>query len=1182
MRYRILEPIGKGGMGEVFLAEDSELERKVALKFLPEALQSDATALTRLRREAKAAAALDHPYICKVYELGETEDGRAFIAMEYVEGETLASRMERDPLSLRDALHAACEMAEALEAAHARNIVHRDLKPANVMLGHNGHVKVTDFGLAKEIRSQGTDSEAVTRSGTLAGTPGYMSPEQLRGEVVDGRSDLFAFGVVLQELLTGAHPFKKNSGAETIAAILKELPTGQESLPAALQPLVARLLSKRAEDRPLLSEIRTELERLVEHPGRMQASATRRRPFVGREAEISELRGLVDRLRSGEGGLVLIGGEPGIGKTRLSEEVLFHAREQGYLTLEGHSYETETVQPYLPWVEGLEMAARVVPSDPFREALGESAPEIAKLMPELRRSYEDISEPIPLPPEQQRRYLFNSFQEFVDRLSHKSPLVWLLDDLHWADESSLLLLEHLAQKLQTLPILFLGTYRDVELDVGKPFEQMLAQLVRQRLAQRRPLKRLPENDTRELLTELGESAAPNALVRAVYDATEGNPFFVEEVFQHLKEQGKLFNEDGSWVSDESVDDVEVPEGVRLVIGRRLERLASETQKFLTAASVIGRVFDARVLEVMESFDVESVDRSLDEAERAQLVVTQAQGRDVRYSFSHELTRHTLVTNTSLRRRQALHLEIAVALERLGKQQANPAELAHHLFEAGSSADPVKTTEYLKLAGERALESAAAEDALRFFEQAISVDESGDAKLVAGIMVNKGVALRSLQRWLEASEVWTNALPLLEKLRDSARLARTCSEIGSIYWNIGQPEDGMRVIRRGLTAVGESPSIERCRLLASAGETLGMMVEDDGSAEAMMDESLRLAEELQDRATLGQVLRRRAVIDFSRLRIREMAESAQRAAGLLREQGDSWELSEALLWARNSTFMLGRLEEAEAIALELRPLAEKVGNAPALASSAIIDGVRELMLFAKLDAAEIHFRHVMDLTRKVGAFWESHAFLYLGKVDFWRGHFEDALEKLETSSQLDPPTTRWHGICDAGFFYLKAYAGHADALAFLYDHFELSTLGKVRSPGNWWSMAYVAEGLALLGECDQAASLYPHVAEACDSGAVSAGAVMQGWQKVVGITAAAGRDWERATAHYETALEQYREIPYRLEEPEVRRWYAKMFIDRDAPGDRDKARQLLEEAIEGYRAIGMPRHLELAKALTASL
>jgi len=162
MRYRVLEPIGKGGMGEVFLAEDTELERKVALKFLPAALQADSAALARLRREAKAAAGLDHPFICKVYEVDEMDDGRVFIAMEYVQGETVASLIERGRLPLKQALRIAVEIAEVLGKAHQGGIVHRDLKPANVMLGRDGHIKVMDFGLAREFRSEATDSEAPT------------------------------------------------------------------------------------------------------------------------------------------------------------------------------------------------------------------------------------------------------------------------------------------------------------------------------------------------------------------------------------------------------------------------------------------------------------------------------------------------------------------------------------------------------------------------------------------------------------------------------------------------------------------------------------------------------------------------------------------------------------------------------------------------------------------------------------------------------------------------------------------------------------------------------------------------------------------------------------------------------------------------------------------------------------
>ncbi|MCH7749258.1 MAG: protein kinase, partial [Acidobacteria bacterium] len=189
-RYRILSSLGKGGMGEVFLADDTQLGRKVAIKFLTEALEEDPTARERLHREARSAAALDHPYICQIHELADI-DGRTGIVMEHVSGETLQARLRRSPLAAKEALQIAAEIAEALEEAHTRRVVHRDLKPSNVMLTEQGHVKVMDFGLAKRAPStsgSGADAETVapiTESGVRVGTPGYMSPEQLLGGEAD-------------------------------------------------------------------------------------------------------------------------------------------------------------------------------------------------------------------------------------------------------------------------------------------------------------------------------------------------------------------------------------------------------------------------------------------------------------------------------------------------------------------------------------------------------------------------------------------------------------------------------------------------------------------------------------------------------------------------------------------------------------------------------------------------------------------------------------------------------------------------------------------------------------------------------------------------------------------------------------------------------------------------------------
>ncbi len=226
--YRITRKLGEGGMGEVYLAEDTSLQRKVALKFLPESLQRDTIARKRFLREAQSAGILEHPFICNIKEVAQTDDGQDFIVMEYVEGESLQARLGRGPLPIKETLKLGAELAEALESAHGKGIIHRDLKPANVMITLSGHPKIMDFGLAKKVVSEnGREqdiSSALTREGSTLGTLSYMSPEQIRGEVVDARSDIFSLGVVLYEMVTGVHPFRRAQSAETTSAILREDP----------------------------------------------------------------------------------------------------------------------------------------------------------------------------------------------------------------------------------------------------------------------------------------------------------------------------------------------------------------------------------------------------------------------------------------------------------------------------------------------------------------------------------------------------------------------------------------------------------------------------------------------------------------------------------------------------------------------------------------------------------------------------------------------------------------------------------------------------------------------------------------------------------------------------------------------------------------------------------------------
>ena len=270
------------------------------------------------------------------------------------------------------------------------------------------------------------------------------------------------------------------------------------------------------------------------------ATPAERTPFVGRDPEATELTRLLDQMLTGQGSLVLVGGEPGVGKTRLARELMATARQRGAIGLTGHCYEMEGSPPFVPFVEMTEQAVAMLPQA-LRAAMGDVAPEIAAIVPSLRRTYSDIP-PLPeVPADQQRRLIFGAFLDYIRRGTQKSPVVYLLDDLHWADESTLQLLQHLAPHLATMRVLIVGTYRDVELDVKRPFAKTLESLVRQRLATRIALRRLQESSVHELLAKMSGSAPPSGLAKAVFRETEGNPFFIEEVYQHLSEEGKLFD-----------------------------------------------------------------------------------------------------------------------------------------------------------------------------------------------------------------------------------------------------------------------------------------------------------------------------------------------------------------------------------------------------------------------------------------------------------------------------------------------------------------------------------------------------------------------------------------------------------------------------------------------------------------
>ena len=446
--------------------------------------------------------------------------------------------------------------------------------------------------------------------------------------------------------------------------------------------------------------------------------------FVGREHERAEVRGAIALATSGNGRICLISGEAGIGKTRFCAEIAREAEKNGLAVLVGHCSEQEAV-PYLPFVEILERwVDRWDSPEDLRRAIGEDAPELGRLLPKLRRIIPDLPDPIELPAEQARRQLFESFTNFIALRGHEQPTILVLEDLQWADDSTLALIAHLSKRHSDMPLLVIGTYREGEVELSPSLSRTLEGLIRGRLATQLRLKGLPSGEVAQMLQGLSGQSAPALVVSEILAETDGNPFFVEELFQHLTEENRLYNDAGQFRPELKIGELEVPRNVRLVVGRRFGRLGDATRKILAVAAVIGRSFTFELLEAASGAETDTLKTDalldcLDEAHRVGLVRSGTQHPEARFEFSHELIRQAILTELSVVRHQRLHLKVAETIECVYSNtlEDHYAELAHHYAQTESIRNAVT---YYHLAGRQAAGRSAHAEAVGLFNSCLEL------------------------------------------------------------------------------------------------------------------------------------------------------------------------------------------------------------------------------------------------------------------------------------------------------------------------------------------------------------------------------------------------------------------------------------------------------------------------------
>jgi DNA-binding SARP family transcriptional activator len=979
--------------------------------------------------------------------------------------------------------------------------------------------------------------------------------DRIEADLALGRSDVAGE----LEALIAEHPLRERLRGQLMLALYRSgrqadaLAAYQEARRALVDELG---IEPGRELRDLEQRILRQDPGLDPDPEPAQAAEPARAGFVGRERELATLVGALDDALAGRGRLALVAGEPGIGKSRLADELGHRARQRGAKVCVGRCWEAGGAPAYWPWVQALRSYIRDADAAALGRQLGDDGPELATIVPEVRGLVPDLPEASFPESEGARFRLLESVAAFLRNAAADGPLVVGLDDLHAADAPSLLLLRFVAGQLADAPILIVGCYRDTE--VGPELAETLAEVAREPTIRRVALRGLNGSDTSRLLTLTMGDAPADDLAAEIHAETQGNPLFAEEIGRLLAAEGQA-----------APGRLPIPQGVREAIGRRLQRQSDPCREVLALASVVGREFDPDVIGRVSGLDENALFHALDEAADAGLVgaVPEASGR---LRFSHILVRDALYEDLPAPRRVRLHRAVGSALEEIyaGNPEPHVAELARHYREAGPAL-AAKAIDYAQRAGDRAAAQYGYEEAARYYAGALEMLEtapSGDPDRARELLLSLGEALSRAGNGREARGALRRAAELAEQAGRADQLARAAIEYGGRFgWARASIDPYYApLLERALSAVGPGDSSARVRLLAR----LAAARRDDAPHErriALAGEAVAMAERIGDPVTLANALEGEWVATEgpdALLQGDGLAATA-RLIELGDRIGDKERTYEGHEHRLNSCWALGDRAGVDVELDVLVALVDELRQPPQRWHIGTVQSMLALMEGRFADAERL-IEATLVLGRRVES-WNalvSHL-IALFVLRREQGRLAELATAISRSVREYPALLRF--ACAQA--HLEAELGRErEARASLAALLALD-LERAHRDAEWlFAMALLADPCAALGDDREVAQLYALLEpfEAFYTVAPiegSFGSMARG----LGVLATALRHFDAAERHLEAAIDLER----RMGAPP---WMAHAQHDLGAmlvaSGDAERARPYLDTAVDAYRKLGM--------------